>query len=572
MPPEPARAPYYLDGFERMLDTVVDRYGDLLTAGETAFARDLGALSVGARCLYARLLSRVGPYFRRDDLRYDEILDLDGTIDELSIRGFLDAAPRVDPRFLLPHLLRREIETTARLLGIALARGASKPRWIESLLSAASAGAPPAETLRAAVLDRVRLVAPLRLEHVALYRLLFFGNLRQDESSLTLAELGVWRYESYPLRRDLRLFGTRAAIEDALEIRRLGNRAREHLAAGDLRGAWEVAANVARREAPWDAGVSPLADAILIEVARALERTGEPAAREAAIELYAASRAPPARERRARLLERAGRERAAIAVCREIAAEPRDESERLFAASFEQHVRRRLGQVPPLRRRYRTARRLALRPDPGRAVEEMALEHYASVGRPGFHGENWLWHTLFGLAFWDVVFAPVPGAFQHAFQDGPLDLYASTFRDRRAGAIEARLAEIAAHEWPAARLLAVWESKLGVRNRLVAWWPSAPGHLELALSRLRGQDLAAVLDRLSRDLRRYGRGLPDLFLATAGEPGFELLEVKSPGDRLRPEQIGWLDYLSDRGLPCAVLAVEWTTTTASPRAAYDALR
>ena len=91
------------------------------------------------------------------------------------------------------------------------------------------------------------------------------------------------------------------------------------------------------------------------------------------------------------------------------------------------------------------------------------------------------------------------------------------------------------------------------------WWPGVDAHLGLALSRLRGSHLAPVLDRLSRDLGRYGHGLPDLFLVSQNEPGFELLEVKGPGDRLRPEQVGWLDYLSARGLPSAVLAVEWAS-------------
>jgi hypothetical protein len=42
-----------------------------------------------------------------------------------------------------------------------------------------------------------------------------------------------------------------------------------------------------------------------------------------------------------------------------------------------------------------------------------------------------------------------------------------------------------------------------------------------------------------------------------------LFEVKGPGDRLRPEQVGWLDYLGAHDLPCAVLAVEWSTAAAS---------
>lgn len=80
--------------------------------------------------------------------------------------------------------------------------------------------------------------------------------------------------------------------------------------------------------------------------------------------------------------------------------------------------------------------------------------------------------------------------------------------------------------------------------------------LELALEHLAGADLAVVADRLSRDLRRYGHGFPDLFLV--GPDGrWSLVEVKAPGDVLRPEQEGWLEYLHAAGLPVSVLHLRW---------------
>ena len=72
----------------------------------------------------------------------------------------------------------------------------------------------------------------------------------------------------------------------------------------------------------------------------------------------------------------------------------------------------------------------------------------------------------------------------------------------------------------------------------------------------RGADLAMVADRLSLDLRRYGHGFPDLFLV--GPDGrWSLVEVKAPGDVLRPEQEGWLEYLHAAGFPVSVLHLRW---------------
>ena len=185
----------------------------------------------------------------------------------------------------------------------------------------------------------------------------------------------------------------------------------------------------------------------------------------------------------------------------------------------------------------------------------MALVALEAAGRRGVFAENWLWKALFGLAFWDIVFAPVPGAFQHPFQYGPLDVHTSDFRRAREDLVAARLAELRGAPSPAARILARHDEKEGLANPFVGWSPGLRPALELVLERLSGTHLAAVCDRLSRDPRRYGRGLPDLFVLRDDAPGFELLEVKSPTDQLRPEQGRWIDYLNAHGLPAKVLRI-----------------
>ena len=59
-----------------------------------------------------------------------------------------------------------------------------------------------------------------------------------------------------------------------------------------------------------------------------------------------------------------------------------------------------------------------------------------------FHCEGRIVTTLFGLLFWDVIFAPIPGAFETPFQSAPLDLVEDTFFYSRQDLIEARLEEI----------------------------------------------------------------------------------------------------------------------------------
>ena len=542
---------YYLDNFELVLETVAERDGDLLRAAELEFLEAFRGLSLGARRLYVRLLSRKGPILRRDRLTYREVTSIEGAVSELVSAGFADRAEGADTGELLGLLLRAELgAVAAELVPEAATSGVRKDRLRVLLVEQADA-----ERLRHAVRERVEPVRLLRLETVAVFRLLFFGNLSQDWTELVLRDLGVTRYEAYELRRDLRRFASRRTVDEYLGWRGTRYEVRRRLESGDGEGAVKLAEALLEQAENRDRTVRRLADRTFNEVGKYLEQRGEP---RRALAFYRAATAPPARERQARILARLGGVARALLLCEEIGADPRDETEVAFARRFAHRLRRMRGEpLPAPARRRRPTRRLALRREKGVPVERQALAALAAAGQPGFFAENWLWRSLFGLAFWDIVFSPVAGAFQHPFQLGPLDLSSPSFRTSRSGAVEQRLEELRADPDPAVRLLARFDEKEGVANRLVSWHEGARADLELALSRLTGRHLAYVFDRLSRDLRRYRRGFPDLFVPRDRTPGFELCEVKSPGDQLRPEQKAWIDHLNDGGLPAKILKIDW---------------
>ncbi len=561
---EPLPEGYYVGNFETILHTARERYEDLLAPAERAFADRFDALSLGARRLYVRLVSRKGPCFRRDRLRYGEIPALGDALGELLAADFADHAESVEASELLGLLLRPELaELAAELLAAPPPAAARK----DELLTALAEGARP-EELRAAVDRRIEIVRPLYCDHVLVYRLLFFGNLSQDWTELVLRDLGVVRFEAYELRRELRLFPTRAAVDDALELRGIRGEVSRLLWEGELESAVTYGRQVLDGIDRWHPSARRLADRVLSRVGRELERAGEAAD---ALAFYEAAVAPPARERRARVLAGLDRVDEALTLCGEIAAAPRDETEAPFARFFSHRLRRRRGEaLAPFARRRRPKLEIEIEPRPGAPVEALVLEHLAAAGRPGFFAENWLWKSLFGLAFWDIVFAPVEGAFQHPFQYGPLDLHSPDFRRARAERVEQRLAELAESDGLGRRLHAVYDAKRGVANRLVAWQEELRAPLEHALEHVTGAQLAAVCDRLSRDLGRYRRGFPDLFVPREGDPGpgeaaFELWEIKAPGDQLRPEQGAWIDYFNEIGVPARVVRVRWRQAVAERR-------
>jgi hypothetical protein len=75
-------------------------------------------------------------------------------------------------------------------------------------------------------------------------------------------------------------------------------------------------------------------------------------------------------------------------------------------------------------------------------VETYALQHYESLGYKGYHCEGRIVTTLFGLLFWDIIFAPIPGAFETPYQTAPLDIFEDTFYHAREELIEKRLGDI----------------------------------------------------------------------------------------------------------------------------------
>lgn len=59
------------------------------------------------------------------------------------------------------------------------------------------------------------------------------------------------------------------------------------------------------------------------------------------------------------------------------------------------------------------------------------------------HSEGRVVTTLFGILFFDVIFAPIPGAFETPYQSAPLDIAEDSFYLARRDLAETRLQEIA---------------------------------------------------------------------------------------------------------------------------------
>lgn len=487
--------------------------------------------------------------FRADRLAYPEIPDLPARAAELADHGFLSIDDAVHLPGAVALLTAAELRDLARQAGLPLPTGTRKAGLTQAVL-----GGFATPTLQQAMERRFRWYVPLGSDLLRVFRLLFFGTTGADLTAFVLSDLGKVRFETYPLLSSHRLFTRREEIDHALLLRDL----RDELAV--------VLAESRPEEAPADverltahlppAGGHPLLvrsrRRFLEAAARFWERRGNPAR---ALELYADPETHPARDRRARLLARQGAVPEALALARGILAAPRDPAEEEVAESLVA----RLSPTSPARRlSIPPVERLLLPgPDPDRRIEARVLDALTAAGRPGFEAENRFWTSLFGLVCWEVIFLPIPRAFGHPFQYGPADLFSPEFRPARESAVQACLAALTGDDGWRRRLLTIHERKAGLANALVAWDAIPRETLERVLDVLPAAHLAAVCDRLSRNPGGFRTGFPDLFLFVPEPPGYLLAEVKSPGDKVQPNQRSWLRFFARHGIPARVIQVGW---------------
>ncbi len=186
-------------------------------------------------------------------------------------------------------------------------------------------------------------------------------------------------------------------------------------------------------------------------------------------------------------------------------------------------------------------------------VETYALQHYERLGYKGYHCEGRIVTTLFGLLFWDIIFTPIPGAFETPYQTAPLDIFEDTFYHAREGLIEKRLDEISGNNsrkiiekvddehrergtwcmgvrwdlFPKEDLLEIVEVSTDFDN-LFKWMTF--------VQCFKGEALACLCRVLCEDYAQRGSGVPDLFIWNYAEKHCKFVEVKGPGDRLQENQ------------------------------------
>jgi VRR-NUC domain/Fanconi anemia-associated nuclease SAP domain len=538
---------YYLNNFWTALRCLLDRYGDLLCAQERGFIEALEQLPLSAQALLVRLLMRRGELFRKSRIVYAEIGDVAPAAAPLIDLGWLDPNPVLSLQELFAVLTRTELAGIFSELRCATTKAAAFEH-----LSEQHADARTLECWGHRTDERVYrvLVAPL----CARLRILFFGNFRQDWSEFVLAELQIFKYETVPISPQSRAFQTREEIEQFFSLYECRQRLYE---TGQL---CEALALLPR---------TPLANEwlesrrarLLFQIAREYERQDQP--REA-LNAYALSGYPGARLRTLRVMERSGDYQGALELAQVASARPENDAERQQLPRVLGRISRRLALPERPNARPPSAERLEIslpQPEPPLRVEQALLAHLSRPEAPIYYVENALINALFGLLCWEAIYAPLSGAFFHAFHAGPADLWSPTFHGRRQAQFERCFARLEDHSYRS-HILQVFADKQGIQSPFVYWGALSAELLETALQCIPALHLRHCCARLLLDLRQNRAGLPDLIQFWPEQQRYRMIEVKGPGDRLQDNQRRWLEYCQSVQMPVAVCHVRWAQAAA----------
>ncbi len=535
---------YYLRNFGIALNELDSRYRELFTPEERSFIQQFAALPEPSGALLVRMIMRRGTLFRSSRLVYAEIgateaaaaplLEL-GWIEHplLDVAGLHDLLTKQEliTQLGLPHCLRRL--NKAELLTVLQAHD-TEPRPFERWCP----------QLRECVFRPV--VKPLAER----LRLLFFGNFHQDWTAFIVSDLGISSYET--VATHTAPFRTRAHIEAFYEIFSCHQSLSEGVAPDQI--VTRIPQPITDSE--W---LEEHRQRLVYQVAMAYERAQN---RAAAFAVHAACRHRGSRMRAVRLLEKSREWQAAYALCRIAESAPENEAERQRVRRVLPRLGRKLGipvdrNTPPPS--VVTEEVVLDAPPERRALELMLRDHLARQPGPPcrvYYVENALINSLFGLVCWDAIFAPLPGAFFHDFQQGPADLESPYFYERRREKFAACFAALESGCYPELirRRLA---AKRGLTTPFIAWGVLREPLLECALRCFPAKHLRLWFEWIVRDVVENRSGFPDLVQFWPEERRYRLVEVKGPGDRLQDNQRRFLEYCSRHQVPVAVCRVRW---------------
>ncbi|RUO81051.1 hypothetical protein CWI84_02770 [Idiomarina tyrosinivorans] len=533
---------YYWKNFEQILGWVKYWHAELLSSEDNALIEEFFALPLDARKLWLRLSSRKPTWFRSDKLHYADIDNLTQAQQRLCETNWAQRPP-LSLADWLQAMTQKELKQFALAQSATITPSATKPKLLKQLASQLAADQTPP----------FKAIQPLRQQQFQRILWLFFGHSNSDLSELVKTALGHVQYENYTIR-PRGIFDSKVALTQFETLTLWQQSWRDASPPQQQRLIAELLLWLKQTTLrPQFVGKC---SRLLNSVARQLERQG---LFQQALTLYAFSQREPSREREIRCWLKLGQQQQAQRRYQAALEQPQSANETLAL----QRMGHYFGKPRMRRQQYRAIQQITAPRMATEQLEYWVLQQYQQQGWEGLFGENLLPQAVFGLVFWDIIFADIDSAFCQPFQRGPRDLLSPTFIRKRQRLIARRMRSIQHYPQAVAnRIARLVKTKFGIENPFVVWRWAQHHALDSWFKRLAPDYWLAIFNRLLDDIRQYRSGFPDLWLWHP-ELGTLLVEVKGPKDSLRGNQRHWLAFLAENGLRCGVVDVQFLSTKPS---------
>lgn len=526
---------YYLDHFTEMLIFVEKTYAAILDTAHLEFMREFRGLTADEQRLFVRMVNRRGNIFEPTALKYAEIADIAAAIGGLVRRGYLRELHEGDYAAWLCVLKKNRLLEIARAAECAEIRSSwVKPKLIDHLLTKIPFAIAARESIATSH------VALSNTEPLEFLLYLYFGKTREDLKSFALRDLGILRVN------DAASFKSRFA--DATEARAcfFYSQLLDTLTATTFPTFESAAHRLA--EGPQDGGeyAKSLRERAAFEIGQFFEKQKDA---ERAITLYRTASSPDCNERLVRLLYATGAKDEAKLLLECMIDDPSSDDEHVFAQDFyaRKFDGRRVGAHTELLRSGSTV-----------VVDEIYRGNPEAgvagvLRRDGFKvyfAENLLWHNLFGLLFFEELFAS--GQLHSGFDWMPQCLKNRSFATLFADSIAEKLTALR-NGVALPLILKSIASYWGRPNGIFSWQYIDVDALRDLLSN--GNAVASIIELMSRDFRSVRDGFPDLLLQKNGAISF--IEIKGEGDAIRRNQLTRLRQLQVAGFEAGICRADY---------------
>ena len=536
---------YYLENAKRVWRWVLDYHRDLLTLTEEMRLESIFQLDDNAQALLTRLVMRRGEMFDVKSLSYTEINKPDDALLTLTHQGYISLDPIVSFDTLCDKATKQQLITAIAYHGGSMPpKPASKPTLRLKLSQCLS------DHHDRRVSEWGLSAQWVQLNDRALYQrvqLMFFGNLHQDWSEFIITELGHVRYETVTFDVDSRAFQSRQDVDDYLNLQALYDAFKktplEPISFALLTHSFATNWVEKRRQR------------IAFQVAQYFEKQDE---LETACRYYYSIQGNAANVRYLRLLERLRAPEVVAYEAHLLLNRTRHHETRVLITRVLKRCYRKLhfplASKPPF-----IAREVPLVLPQTDTRIERAVVHHLSQQCPSsaiYYVENHLIPALWALLYWEVIYAPIQGAFFHPFQTGPKDLYSDHFFAKRQPYLDDVTQQLRDDHY-VDLILERFHTKYGISCPFIYWPALSQSLLETALQCISKRSLIAIFDYLMSDLKHHKKGLPDLIKFLPQQQHFELIEVKGPTDRLQEQQTLWLEYFHQQNISAWVANLSW---------------